>query len=234
MQRKSRINYLGLPIFVGIIASGLVSTFSSSVKAADVYGNGDIKFDTDTIVEFEFLESNGAYQSTFGVIDLDTNEKTPLMREIKPSDVPQDVTRPSDYVEYSAHDFKGTPGNSVPNPLPEFEFKANHRYAFYLESTYNGRSAGILYSTDAMNPGGNQQARFEGGSEALLNGGSVIRWDDTGSVLVQSDREDRDFDDFVVRVGGHEVCPYSNGISRQKLAQGEVAQLGMATQCTGQ
>ncbi|HEY9649382.1 MAG TPA: hypothetical protein V6C95_01880 [Coleofasciculaceae cyanobacterium] len=233
MQRKSRINYLGLPIFVGIVASGLVSAFSSPVKAADIYGNGDIKFDTDTIVEFEFLESNGAYQSTFGVVDLDTGEKTPLMREIKPSDVPQDVTRPSDYVEYSANDFKGTPGNSVPNPLPEFEFKANRRYAFYLESTYNGRSAGILYSTDAMNPGSNQQTRFEGGSEALLNGGSVIRWDDTGSVLVRSDREDRDFDDFVVRVGGHEACPYSNGNSRQKLAQGGVYELAMGTQCTG-
>lgn len=194
------------------IVAGLCNTFiSPTVQAADIFGNTGLQFDVDTIIEFEFVESNGAFQSSFGVINLDTGEKTPLLVEAKPSDTPQDPSRPSDFQDDagtgSRKDFRGTPGNAVPQPLAEFRFKANTRYGFYLESTYNGRPAGILYSTDSANPNNQQQVEFQGDFQALANNGSLIRWDDTGIVKVQ---QERDFDDFIIRAGGNLDCGYNN------------------------
>jgi hypothetical protein len=187
----------------------MVSTLSTAVQAEDTFGNSGLQFDTDTIIEFEFIESNGAFQSTFGVINLDTGEKTPLLVEVKPSDAAQDPNRPSDFIDDTdisrQNDFRGTPGNAVPQPLAEFEFKAKTKYSFYLESTYKGKPAGILYSTDFQNLNRRQQTLFEGGMSGLSQGGTAIRWDDTGIVKAL---EERDFDDFIVRLGGHLECPY--------------------------
>ena len=44
--------------------------------------------------------------------------------------------------------------------------------------------------------------------DALLNGGILIRFDDTGSRLVKEKYQDQDFDDFVVGIGGYEGCIY--------------------------
>lgn len=199
-------------------AAAIASTLAMPVKALETFGNNGIQLDADTIVEFEFVESNGAYQSSFGVINLDTGEKTALLVEAKPADTAQDVERPSSYTDETGastrRDFKGTPGNAVPRPLVEFTFKANTRYAFYLESTINGRPAGILYSTDAQNPNNRQQTQFEGGFTTLGDGnGAVIRWDDTGAALVRTTDQDRDFDDFIVRAGGFQNCKYDETIT---------------------
>jgi hypothetical protein len=70
--------------------------------------------------------------------------------------------------------------------LAEFLFKANTRYAFYLQSFDNDRPVGILYSTDIQNPTSKQQTKFYGDLFALTNGGTEIRWDDTGSALVRT------------------------------------------------
>lgn len=208
MHPKRKGNFAGVNLFIGAIAAGLLGTYSTAAQAEDSFGNSGIQFDVDTTVEFEFIESNGAFQSTFGVVNLDTGQKTPLLVEVKPSDRAQNPDRPSDFQDDSApnstKDFRGTPGNTVPQPLAEFEFKANARYAFYLESTYNGRPAGILYSTDAQNPRNRQQVIFQNGFTGLSSGGTELRWDDTGIVKLL---EERDFDDFIVRAGGHLECP---------------------------
>ncbi|MBK4728412.1 hypothetical protein JJD41_00705 [Oxynema sp. CENA135] len=201
------------PLLWGAIAGMLLGSFSDPAQARDLFGNGGIEFDVDTIVEFEFAESNGAFQSTFGVINLDTGVKTPLLVEVKPSDRSQTVERPSTYTDDTgqsqSQDFLGTPGNTVPQPLVEFEFEANTRYALYLESSYNGRPVNLLYSTDAQNPNSRRQAEFRGDFSALANGeGALIRWDDTGEALVRDSDQDRDFDDFIVIVGGYQDCPY--------------------------
>ncbi len=134
---------------------------------------------------------------------------TPLIVEVKPSDAPQDPNRPLDFVDHTntgrRNDFHWTPGNAVPTPQAEFEFKAKTRYSFYLESTYKGKPAGIVYSTDFQNLNHRQQTLFEGGMSGLSQGGTVIRWDDTGIVKAL---EERDFDDFIVRIGGDLECPY--------------------------
>lgn len=214
-QRKSRRNFAGLQFVIGAIAAGILGAFSPSVQAVEDFSNGGIKFDVDTVVEFEFVESRGAYQSTFGVVDLETGQKIPLLAEVKSSDNPQSVNTPTDYGRVTSKpDFIGTPGNTVPQPFAEFLFKANKRYALYLESSYNGRPAGIVYSTDARNLASNLQSKFEGNLSALAKGGTVLRWDDTGTELVKKSQDDRDFNDFVIRAGGHLACPYERKINR--------------------
>lgn len=197
--------------FLGVLSGFLIAGTVTPAQASDQFNNNAIQFDVDTVVEFEFVESNGVYQSTFGVINLNTGERTPLIAEIKPSDRTQPVNVPSDFTNdtplNNRDDFLGTPGNTVPEPLAEYEFQANTPYAFYLESFYNGQSAGVVYSTSLQNSGGTTRIMFDGDVAALATGGVLLQWDDTGSLLVQPAQEDRDFDDFVVRAGGHLDCP---------------------------
>jgi hypothetical protein len=211
LTSKLHLKVKRLSILLGAIFGGFLTIIPTSVQALENFSNGGVQFDVDTIIEFEFVSAHGAYRSEFGVINLDTQEKTALIREVKPSDVFQTVTRPSSYKDdrdtNSNEDFLSTPGKAVPQPLAEFLFKANTRYAFYLQSFYNDRPVGILYSTDIQNPTSKQQTKFYGDLSALANGGTEIRWDDTGSALVRTNLQDTDFDDFTVRAGGHIACP---------------------------
>ena len=235
-----KLNGTYLGIFFG--AFGLLNVTTLAAVAEDMVGNEGIRFKEDTIVEMEFIESHGAYQSTFGVVDLDscqlnaagsvnmeTCSKTPLLSEVKASDSFDTVYRRSSYEtdlkESRNNDFLGTPGNTVPNYQTEFMFEANKRYAFYLESEFDGKPAGTVYTTDLVNARGNRQALFNEENlttevvakrrnnpnfnankfKSLTSGGLLINIDDTGSSLVKSTNEDTDFDDFVVGFGG-EFC----------------------------
>lgn len=237
-----KLNWTFLGIFFG--TAGLLNATTLGAVAEDVVGNEGIRFKEDTIVELEFIESHGAYQSTFGVVELDsckmsasgsmnldTCSKTPLLSEVKASDSFDTVYRSSSYEtdlkEGRNNDFLGTPGNTVPNFQTEFLFEANKRYAFYLESQFDGKPAGTVYTTDLVNSRGNRQALFNkegrlstetvaarrsspGTSSnqfaSLINGGLLINMDDTGSNLVKNASEDTDFDDFVVGIGGGYGC----------------------------
>ncbi|MEM8827733.1 MAG: hypothetical protein AAGE96_00060 [Cyanobacteria bacterium P01_G01_bin.19] len=245
---KSSLTCLGVPLTV----LGLLNATSLSAKAEDIVGNKGVRFEQDTIVEFEFIESHGAYQSTFGVIDLDTCQpgvgggidfdsctKTPLLSEVKASDSFDfnDVYRESSYeTDLQAgrnNDFLGTPGDTVPEYLAEYEFEADKIYVFYLESQFDGKPAGVVYTTNLINNQGNRQALFHAESldpqtvaqrrnnaafdenkfDALVNGGLLINLDDTGSTLVKADDADRDFDDFIVGIGGYLCNPVESGES---------------------
>ncbi len=190
-----------LKIFLAILIGTTLNTCSMNAIAAEIFSNDGIQFDVDTVIEFEFVESHGAYQSTFGVMNLATGEKMPLLSETKASDS-------DDPVFNKKTDFLGTPGNAVPQPLAEFKFQAHTPYTFYLESTYKGRPAGIVYSLNIKNLGGNKQVIFDGDLAKMANGGTILRWDDTGSLLVSKDQDDNDFNDFIVRLGGHQACRY--------------------------
>jgi hypothetical protein len=233
----SHLAYLGLSLGT----FGLLAWMQPAIATEDYLGNQGIEFKEDTTIEFEFIESHGAYQSTFGVIDLDSCQsdgagavifdscsKTPLIKEVKASDTPETVYRRSTYETdlgaTNREDFPGTPGNAVIETTAEFLFKAETKYAFYLESQYNGKAAGVVYSTSLLNPHGNKQALFNRTEEsnvevaqrrntsdtnqfpALIDGGVIISFDDTGSTLVRENLEDIDFDDFVVGVGGGYNC----------------------------
>lgn len=232
MQRTSKISPTNINIPIAILIGIIFSVFSSPAKAQtqtqiqtqnqnqiqiptqtptqiipeEMFDNNGVIFAVDTVVEFEFVRSYGAYQSTFGVRNEDTGEETDLISEAKPSDNPQDVNAASEFKTEDPSDFLGTPGNTVPKHIAEFTFKAGNKYSFYLRSKYQGRVVGTLYSTDINNPNGNQQVRFEGDFLTLGNGGNLMRWDDTGSALVKKDKQDTDFDDFIIRAGGHQKC----------------------------
>jgi hypothetical protein len=195
------------------LGSGIALTLVPAVQAATLINNAGIQFEQDTSLETNFVESHGAYRSTFGVINLDTKEKTPLLIETRSSDSPESIFRPSSKINHlgAPGDFTGTPGKVLQKTAANYNFKAGNRYVFYLESTYNDRPTGILYSTDAFNPNQEQQAQFAGAPTELCTAGMKIAWDDTGSRLVRNrQQQDRDFDDFVVDLR-QSVCAIGGG-----------------------
>ena len=202
-QRPDRPSNVAL----GVLVSWLASNLSAHAIAADLsLGNSGLRFNRDTAVESRFLESHGAYQSTFGVLNLDTKQKTPLLVETKPADDPAPIARPSTGLNDrgTRFDFLGTPGRAVPQAVTQFTFRANNNYVFYLESTFNGRPAGTVYSTDTLNPNRERQVIFTGTPTDLCTpSGMTLAWDDTGAKLVKNrQQQDRDFDDFIVRLRG--------------------------------
>lgn len=184
-----------------------VGVLPVDAQTQERFDNQGIRLAVDTVVEFEFLESNGSYQSIFGIVNLQTGEKTPVYSEVRNADTPQAVNRPSTYRDdagsQNRDDFFGSPGVTVPEPLEEFKFVANTDYSFYLESYFEGQPAGTLYSTSRQNIDNGDYARFDGPIEDVINGGLLLRWEDTGSLLVGEANGDYDYDDFIIRIGGY-------------------------------
>lgn len=210
-QCKNRFATIAFTLSLGWLTSSL----ALPARAADLsIGNEGIRVNRSTTLETGFVESHGAYQSTFGVINLTTNEKTPLLIETKPSDNPQTIFQPSSKVSDvgTQQDFLGTPGNAVPQPVGQYVFQPNNDYVFYLESSFNGRPTGILYSTDRLNPNAEQHVKFTGSvADLCQRGGLQIGWDDTGSRIVRNlAAQDRDYDDFIVKVRDT-ACPIGGG-----------------------
>ncbi len=173
---------IGCGAFVATAFGGFVQ----SASAGEQFSPQTIKFDRDTIVEFEFLQSNNAAQSTFGVVNLATGEKTPLISEIRATDKPGQIM--------------GTAGKAVRKPYGEFTFKAGTPYSLYLDSTVKGKPPTTVYSNLEKN-GGAQVARFDNDATALGNQGVKIGWND--GISSQSS----DFNQFVVIAGGGIGCP---------------------------
>ena len=198
------LRHIGLGLATTAVTLGMLPT---ATQAQELFGNQGIRLAVDTIVEFEFLESNGSYRSVIGIINLETGEKFPLYGEVRESDNPQPVNRPSSYQDdtgpQNRSDFYGSPGITVPQPLGEFRFAANTDYSFYLESSFDNQAAGTLYSTSSRNTDNRDYARFDGPLEDVINGGLLLRWEDTGSVLVGDLNTDYDYDDFIIRIGGY-------------------------------
>jgi hypothetical protein len=187
-------------IGAGLASAVLLGLAAPAVLAADEFSPQAITFDKDTAIQFEFLESHGSYMATFGVMDLNSGEKTPLIKEDKPSDS-------TDRAVNKATDFLGTPGNAVSQPKNTFVFKANTPYTMYLESrTASGRVASLVYSVDLRNPNNRQQVKLDKGFEGLGSQGVRINWDDQMKTKKGAIRTDEDFNDFLVIAGGAEGC----------------------------
>jgi hypothetical protein len=186
----------------GLASAALLGLAAPAAFAADEFGSNAITFDTDTAIDFEFLESHGSFLATFGVMDLNSGEKTPLIKEDKPSDSNERSIN-------KATDFLGTPNNAVSQPKNTFTFRANTPYTLYLESrTGGGRVASLVFSTDLKNPASRQQGKFDKGFDGLGSQGVKINWDDqaVGRQVTGAARNDDDFNDFVVIAGGASGC----------------------------
>lgn len=212
MRQIKRKRTAGLGLLIGAMASGLFSSLAAPVQAQDAFGNQVIQFPVDTTVEFEFKESHGAYQSSLGILDLETGQPVQvLFSENKPYDqfgTGQSQTRsPGQNNIGTSLDFLGTvQGGTVQNQLTEFTFQANKRYAFYLESVSpTGQTRRTVLSSSSL------AAVFDGSLNSGDRGGIVgsrIAWDDDG--LPQAPGKDDDFDDFVIEAGGYLIevgCP---------------------------
>jgi hypothetical protein len=178
--------FQAVSIACGAVAATAFGGFAQSASAAEEFNNQNIQFERDTIIEFEFLGSKNRAQSTFGVVNLSTGEKTPLIAETRATDKPGAIL--------------GSPSRAVRKPFAEYTFQSNTPYAFYLESKVNGKAPVTVYSTPEKN-GGSQLAKFDNDVTALGAQGIKIAWNDGTS----SSRSD--FDQFTVIAGGGVGCP---------------------------
>ena len=165
------------------------AAFGSLVQSASAeqFNNQTVQFDRDTIIEFQFLGSNNSAQSTFGVLNLATGEKVPLISEARAQDKP-------------GRNFTGTAGKAVRKPFAEYTFKSGTPYTLYLESTAKGKGTTTVYSAPDRN-GGAQLAKFDNEATALGTQGVKIGWNDGIS------GRGSDFNQFLVVAGGGIGCP---------------------------
>lgn len=218
-----RMRAIRLAAIASLSTAGLLGVFSTPVKAQNPpSASSGIRVEEDTVIEFEFRESHGYYQSTFGVVNLNTGETTDLIAETKPFDDFSDVSdldRPSTGTNDSGtpRDFLGTPGQgkAVPQPVARFTFQANTPYAFYLKvaDPRSGSLRTTIYSTRLEQMGNGSTPSSSQTVGGLADGtvgdrkGVRISWDDSG---LPRPGKDNDFDDFIVEAGGYLVafpCP---------------------------
>ena len=185
-------------------ATALLS--ASAPAQAFSFGTGGIKFQEDTIVNFKFKESHGAYISSLGIYSVNDStiaQVATLFSETKSSD------------DGGSNEWKGSLGNTVlGSGSVFFKFLANQIYTLGLSSGNDG----TVYSTSSLNAtsGGSQQAvfgesssvwnglskettstfqaatQFTDGTNSLYFGGTLISFDDRGG------GNDADFQDFTV------------------------------------
>lgn len=176
-----------LLIGCGAIATTAFGSLVQSASAAEQFNNQTVQFDRDTIIEFQFLGSNNAAQSTFGVLNLATGEKVPLISEARAQDRP-------------GKNHVGTAGKAVRKPFAEYTFKSGTPYTLYLESTTKGKGTTTVFSVPDKN-GGAQLAKFDNDATALGTQGVKIGWNDGIS------GKGNDFNQFLVIAGGGIGCP---------------------------
>jgi hypothetical protein len=176
-----------LLIGCGAIATAAFGTLVQSASAAEQFNDKIVQFDRDTIIEFQFLSSNNSAQSTFGVLNLATGEKTSLISEARAQDKP-------------GKNYTGTAGKAVRKPFAEFTFKSGTPYTLYLESTVKGKGTTTVYSAPDKN-GGSQLAKFDNDATSLGTQGVKIGWNDGIS------GKGSDFNQFMVIAGGGVGCP---------------------------
>ncbi|MBO0348023.1 PEP-CTERM sorting domain-containing protein [Phormidium pseudopriestleyi FRX01] len=192
-------------------ATTLLGLVSAAPAAAFTFGNSGILFDTDTTVDFEFLQSNGWWFADLGVVDLSTGLETFLISETRNVDPGSGIT----------NDNRGTVG-TIKAVLPEdsftsFTFNQETAYSFFLKS-YEKNTQGTrgthtktVYSTSLLNPerwntpitltNNNYDESLNGrtlnGRDRVLFEGNLL----SGLTLFFEDNGiggDNDYDDFIV------------------------------------
>ena len=110
--------------FATVVATtALTGLICVPVQAANLFGSS-VKFDKDTEVSFDFLESHGIYKSDFGLQQAD-GSFTSLLKEIQNADDTSGTTK---------NDWLGTCGISVIKCSSTFTFKAGIDYTFALQN----------------------------------------------------------------------------------------------------
>lgn len=171
-------------VCIGLVAGSILAFCSNPAQAGVLsFGNNGIKFDTDTEADFLFESSQGQYQSTFGVYELQSQNFNPLFQETKPFDS-------------QGNDYLGTCGganSAVANCNAKFKFLKDVEYSFVLSSL--GKPT--VYSTIALNDlsqGFSQQAKFSGDDPFVSP--LLVAFEDRPFLLTDK----IDFNDFKISV----------------------------------
>lgn len=190
-------------LMIGITAATATAMLGSAAPAsAFSFGTGPegISFETNQEIKFNFVRSQGAFQSTLKIFEVlaggALEERSVLYEEVKGSD------------NGSRNGFLGTLGNAVQQVNNTFTFLAGKIYTLGLVSNYKGANVGTVYSTSSLNYTGLQRSVFGAGGSAVeaqsfnaapfqlanpFNGPVSIAFED-----IKWARADNDFNDFVV------------------------------------
>lgn len=144
------MNLVKTSTVLGLVA-GSALALSAMPAEAFFFGNGNVDefdnptepgilFNTDTKVDFEFLESHGAFKSTLSIVEADAKD-TPVYT----------LFTENEAFDANSPDYIGTCPTSVTAPDGSctnwFEFQAGVEYSLLLDSGNNGK----VWSTDALN-----------------------------------------------------------------------------------
>lgn len=181
---------------------------SPNAQASAIFGNSGIRFDKDTTVKFDFLESHGIYKSSFGVQQVGGSFIS-LLKE----------TQNADVQSRNVNDWLGTCGISVLECTSSFTFKAQTDYKLVLQSyekiQIDGRNWGYRDTPDrVVDSSSPTSAVFTSDSETSY----TLAWDD-GFV------GDRDTNDFFVKASWQKAASVSVPEPRALLGLGLVAGL---------
>ena len=200
------MNLKSTSVLAGLLATSALTLSTVPAQAATLFGNQGIKFDTNTIVDFSFLRSQGLFKSTLSIV---TADKT-VVKDLFTEDQAFDTTSP-DFIGFCP----GTVTASGPSSActNSFLFQGGVEYSFALNSGAGNPAGtnGIVYSTNSLNtPLTSQQAFFfsspfvapapgnpipkapNPSSGNPFAGPVTIAFDDRGGF------NDQDFQDFVV------------------------------------
>lgn len=140
-------------------AASAVASFSTPALAASLtpsnFGVNGIKFDTNTTVQFDFLESHGMWQTALGVYRKDSSLAGTLFTE--------DLRGSDPGSNDSKNDWKGTCGLSVSNCTTTFDFLAGVEYKFGLRR-YNPARPDVVNAPYSVGSDANKAKFVYGGS----------------------------------------------------------------------
>jgi len=163
---------------LGLVAGSALALSAMPAEAAS-FGTDGILFETDTKVDFEFLESHGKFQSTLFIVEADAKD-TPVYTLFTENEA---------FIMPETDDFLGLCPETVTAPDTSsctnwFTFEAGVEYSLLLDSGNNGK----VWSTTALNNPVDTQAEFIFGQTEA--GKYTIRFEDNGG--------DTDFNDFTI------------------------------------
>ncbi|MDY6803415.1 MAG: PEP-CTERM sorting domain-containing protein [Cyanobacteriota bacterium] len=198
-------------ILTAAATTAIVGLASVAPALAASFGTSGISFDEDTTVEFEVLQTYGAYMSDLKVYEVIDGQIAGdlglLFGEVQAADVVDANGRPSS-------DPLGTAGNAVIGSPTYFTFEADKEYTlgvvnygWWQNKETDAPRYQTVYSTSILNDNGTQRAVFDstGGSE--LNGFDASMYtegDVFGDWLNMSfddggNQSDLDYQDFTFR-----------------------------------
>lgn len=162
---------------LGLVA-GSALALSATPAEAFSFGNDGIKFDTKTQVDFEFLESHGAFKSTLFIVKADAKD-APVYT----------LFTENEAFDANSPDYLGTCPTSVTAPdgscTNSFIFEKDVEYSLLLDSGNNGK----VWSTDVLNMPVETLAEF---NFVQTDGGKyTIDFEDKGWIPY-------DFNDFTI------------------------------------